>query len=119
MFERALWITAVKAVSATLSLAALGQGASYINGVRVRIPTGPYRVYDVTDMLLPGRNAAQLTECGIIGAGVSCSSDTPAKAVLFPMDTMAKKKHIRREAASFPEDRRGGKTAVLGMKRRK
>lgn len=35
MFERALWITAAKAVSATLSIAALGQGASYINGVRV------------------------------------------------------------------------------------
>lgn len=36
-----------------------------------------------------------------------------------PLYTMARKKHIRREAASFPEDRRGGKTAVLGMKRRK
>lgn len=35
MFERALWITAAKAVSATLSIAALGQGVSYINGVRV------------------------------------------------------------------------------------
>lgn len=35
MFERALRITAAKAVSATLSLAALGQGVSYINGVRV------------------------------------------------------------------------------------
>ena len=35
MFERALQITAAKAVSATLSIAALGQGVSYINGVRV------------------------------------------------------------------------------------
>lgn len=35
MFERALRITAAKAVSATLSIAALGQSASYINGVRV------------------------------------------------------------------------------------
>ena len=35
MFERALWITAAKAVPATLSIAALGQGVSYINGVRV------------------------------------------------------------------------------------
>lgn len=35
MFERALWITAAKAVPATLSIAALGQSASYINGVRV------------------------------------------------------------------------------------
>lgn len=35
MFERALRITVVKAVSATLSIAALGQGVFYINGVRV------------------------------------------------------------------------------------
>ena len=69
MIERALRITAVKAVSATLSIAALGQGVSYINGVRVPdsylptqpknpMKTVPYRVYDVTDMLQPGRNAA-------------------------------------------------------------
>lgn len=59
--------TAAKAVSATLSIAALGQGAYYINGVRVPdsylptqpknpMKTVPYRVYDVTDMLQPGRN---------------------------------------------------------------
>lgn len=69
MFERALWITAAKTVPATLSIAAHGQGVSYINGVRVPdsyrltqpknpMKTVPYRVYDLTDMLQPGRNAA-------------------------------------------------------------
>lgn len=53
--------------SAIFSIAALGQGAYYLNGMRIPdsyqptqpknpMKTVPYRVYDVTDMLRPGRN---------------------------------------------------------------